>query len=130
MWRMITGLLPGRVWAFLAAVALALVVGGWLWLDRARLAAERDAAETELTQMADSRDAWRARAHQAQADRDAAQQRRRQAEAAVAELQEELAADAADYRELRQRIRQAPDEDDGPVAPVLRQALEDLPHAD
>ncbi|GEK71580.1 MULTISPECIES: hypothetical protein [Halomonas] len=127
MWRMITGLLPGRVWAFLAAVALVVIVGGWLWLDRVRLAAERDAAQTELAMMIDKRDSWRDRAHQAEADRDDARQRRREAEAAVAALQDELAADATDYWQLRERIRQAPAEDDGPVAPVLRQALEDLP---
>lgn len=127
MWRMITSLLPGGAWSILAAVALVLVAGGWLWLDRDRLAAERDAAKGELAMMIDKRDRWRSRATQAEADRDAAQQRRLQAEAAVAALQEELAADAADYRQLRERIRKAPAEDDGPVAPVLRHALEDLP---
>tara|TARA_R110002012_G_scaffold295444_4_gene491963 strand:+ start:1735 stop:2088 length:354 start_codon:yes stop_codon:yes gene_type:complete len=58
---------------------------------------------------------------------EAAEQRHRMAEADVKALQEEMAEQAESYGALRQRIQRAPASDDGPVSPVLRDALERLP---
>ncbi|MBZ9574401.1 DUF3450 family protein [Modicisalibacter sp. MOD 31.J] len=127
MLSLLTRLMPGYAW--LALLALALSIGGWVIngyrIDR--LKAERDSAE-QLAQTESRRaDEWQARAEQRQADLEAAHQERREAQASVRQLQEDLATQDAKYRQLQQRIAQAPPEDDGPVAPVLRDAIRDLP---
>ncbi|WP_144981138.1 hypothetical protein [Halomonas sp. C22] len=80
-----------------------------------------------LSQMTDQRDEWLREATEVADQLDEAEQRYRDAEAAVQALQEELAAQAESYDDLRQRIRRAPASDNGPVAPVLRDTLERLP---
>lgn len=110
-----------------AALVVALVLGGWQFL-RARHLDQMLTIETQaLEAMTGNRDRWQANAHQVLEELAEQRQRARQAEAAVAELMATLESTHADYQALERQVRQAPAEDDGPVAPVLRQALEALP---
>lgn len=88
-----------------------------------RVAIERDALEETQA----SRDAWHERAMATLEQLNDAHRRSRAAEQAVAALQETLAERDARYDDLRHRIHNAPAEDDGEVAPVLRDTLERLP---
>ncbi|SDK31432.1 hypothetical protein [Billgrantia gudaonensis] len=125
--KLLGRVVPAWVWAVVIGLVAAGGVGWWgvtAW--EARIA-EQEALAQELATMTANRDRWQQRTQQLLEQQRAAQERARQAEAAVAELQAALAERDADYREIQRRIRQAPAEDDGPVAPVLRQALEALP---
>ncbi|MCS4503878.1 hypothetical protein NYO91_07280 [Arhodomonas aquaeolei] len=124
-------LLGGTAMKWVAGAAIAVLLGGGAWLYHgwqvSRLEAAVAAAESDLADMRDNRDQWRAsagrweeRAKRLEAERDAA----REAQQA---LRAELDEREADYEALRERIANAPDEDDGPVAPVLRDTLEALP---
>lgn len=114
-----------RLMAFmLVALSIALVWKTWQSNNLANeLALERSA----LQQMTEKRDDWQQEATEVADQLDQAEQRRRLAEADVKALQEEMAEQAEDYDALRQRIQRAPASDDGPVSPVLRDALERLP---
>ncbi|WP_046079654.1 hypothetical protein [Halomonas sp. HG01] len=120
-------LLPGRVWLIGALVAA--VVGGWLWHQTvtARLELAVTEAQFEADSLRRGRDAWQARANRYRDDLVTAIAEQAHAERAVRELQDSLAEVDERYRALRQRIARAPAEDDGPVAPVLRDTLEALP---
>lgn len=127
-------LLPAWVWVALAAALAG--GGGWIWHQFDVAGLETDLANAkkhakdlagDLEHAEQSRDAWQARAEQRQADLEAAHQERRDAQSAVRQFQEDLATQDAKYRQLQQRIAQTPPEDDGPVAPVLRDAIRDLP---
>ncbi|MGM0913743.1 MAG: hypothetical protein ACQEXC_00535 [Pseudomonadota bacterium] len=120
-------LLPAWVWA--ALLGLGVVGGlGWYgvntWEDRVE---QRQALEQQLEAVTANRDRWYQRTMDVLGQLGDERQRAREAEAAVVELQQALEAREAGYRQARQRVQAAPPEDDGPVAPVLRQALEDLP---
>ena len=120
-------LVPGRVW--LLALGLGVMVGGWLWhqAETARLELAVTEAQFEAESLRRGRDAWQERANRYRDDLAIAIAEQAHAERAVRELQAELADRGARYRKLQARIRQAPEADDGPVAPVLRDALEALP---
>lgn len=120
-------LVPGRVW--LLALGLGVMAGGWLWhqAETARLERQLSQVQAEAEVLRKGLDAWQARADRYRDDLAAAIAEQAHAERAVRELQAELADSGARYRELQVRIRQAPERDDGPVAPVLRDALEALP---
>ena len=120
-------LIPGKVWV--AVLALVLSIGGWLIneyrIDKVK--AERDTAIDGLTRANEVIDQWRGVSEKLSANLNNARRERAEAEEAVKALQAELIEQAADYQPIRQRIDDAPDTDDGPVAPVLRDTLERLP---
>lgn len=120
-------LLPGRVWLIGALVAA--MAGGWLWhqTETARLELAVTEAQFEAEALRRGRDAWQARANRYRDDLVTAIAEQAHAERAVRELQASLAEIDARYRTLRGRIEQAPEADDGAVAPVLRDTLEALP---
>ncbi|MDY7117144.1 hypothetical protein RAN53_12385 [Halomonas sp. SSL-5] len=130
MLSLVRKLVPGWVWVAIIGLAAVGGLGWWgvtTWEARVE---ERQSLAQQVETLEASRERWQAHTLSVMAQLGEARERARQAESALAELQAALAARDADYREIRRRIRQAPAEDDGPVAPVLRQALEALPHAD
>lgn len=120
-------LLPGRMWLIGALVAA--MAGGWLWhqAETARLELAVTEAQFEAEALRRGRDAWQARANRYRDDLVTAIAEQAHAERAVRELQASLAEIDERYRTLRGRIAQAPEADDGEVAPVLRDTLEALP---
>lgn len=125
--KMASKLIPGWVWAAVLGIASVGGLGWWVLSDREQLSAERDAAQAEVETLTASRDRWHQRAMSVTQELGDTRQRYREAEQAVRALQAELIEQSADYQPLRQRIEDAPESDDGPVAPVLRNALESLP---
>jgi F0F1-type ATP synthase epsilon subunit len=98
-------------------VLVAALGGGYLYVSR--LHAQVDAAESLAANATAA--AAAAEAALARAQRDHAR--------AVAALEAERAAAekrSAELREARRKVEAAPEADDGPVAPVLRDALEAL----
>lgn len=123
-------LVPAWVWAALLGVLALGGLGWWgvtTWEARVE---ERQALTQEVETLTANRDRWHQRTLGLMEQLGETRERARQAEAALIELQDALAERDADYREIRRHIRRAPAEDDGPVAPVLRRALEELPDAD
>lgn len=127
MFMRLFGLVSGRAW--LIALAVAVVGGGWLWYqaETARLELSVTEAQFEAEALRQGRDAWQARANRYRDDLVTAIAEQARAEQAVRELHASLAEIDARYRALRERIKQAPAADDGEVAPVLRDTLEALP---
>ncbi|WP_085919076.1 hypothetical protein [Halomonas sp. CSM-2] len=120
-------LVPGKVW--MAVLALGLTIVGW-FINEHRidtLQAERDSALDGLQRANELVTEWRGVSEQLGTNLNNARRERAEAEEAVKALQAELIEQAADYQPIRQRIEDAPDTDDGPVAPVLRDTLERLP---
>lgn len=110
-----------------ALILLAMLAAGGLLLY-ARLAGERaDTVRCESAVVERDRDAWRALAERGAEHFEIAEQERRLAVAAVQALQGRLVAQEGEHRARIARIRAAPSEDDGPVAPVLAAAIEALP---
>jgi hypothetical protein len=108
-------------------IVFAVLAAGGLLLY-ARLAGERaDTVRCESAVVERDRDAWRALAEQGAVQFEIAEEGRRQAAAAVRALQGRLVAQEGEHRARIARIRAAPPEDDGPVAPVLAAAIEALP---
>ncbi|MEX0732860.1 MAG: hypothetical protein WD057_18870 [Aquisalimonadaceae bacterium] len=113
-------------WVGGGTIAAALLAGAaWIWHERQ--SNRLTEAQGELALVTLSRDAWRlSAAHRGErlalviAERDASRE-------AVQQLQGRLADMDAAYRAQRRAITDAPAADDGPVAPVLRNALEGLP---
>lgn len=104
-----------KIGLILAAVAAV----GWLWWSRGE--ALEDAARYR-SQAAQAREAAQANADALDALRDAHRRALEQVEAATEARRER-------ERELQsslEEVRHAPDEDDGPIAPVLGRALERL----
>lgn len=108
------GAVLGAPWK-LAALMAVLVVGGWLWLwigglrvENADLHAERARLRDDLAihraLLADQNRALRALA-------------KAEAEAVIRRREAEL---------MRREVANAPEEEDGPLAPVLRSALDRL----
>lgn len=108
------GAVLGAPWK-LAALMVVLVVGGWLWLwigglrvENADLHAERARLRDDLAihraLLADQNRALRALA-------------KAEAEAVIRRREAEL---------MRREVANAPEEEDGPLAPVLRSALDRL----
>lgn len=119
--------IPAKAWAVVAVVIV--VGGGWLWhqSETAQLESALSEARADAEVLRRGLDAWQARAERYRDDLAAAIAEQAHAERAVRELQAELAESGDRYRELQRRIEQAPESDNGPVAPVLRDALEALP---
>tara|TARA_R110002167_G_scaffold365492_1_gene590430 strand:- start:6052 stop:6423 length:372 start_codon:yes stop_codon:yes gene_type:complete len=116
-------LIPAWVWV--ALLVLGLTAAGGFWV--VHLVQSREAAEGQLAALEANRDRWQQRTMEALAQLGDERARARDAEAAVAALQAALDAREPSYRAARKRIEQATPAEDGEVAPVLRQALEDLP---
>jgi len=117
---------PAKVWAVGAVVAV--VGGGWLWhqSETARLESALSETRADAEVLRKGLDAWQARADRYRDDLATAIAEQAHAERAVRELQAELADSGDRYRDRQRRIEQAPESDNGPVAPVLRDALEAL----
>lgn len=118
----ILGLTKGRL-LLIGGLAVAALVG-WFWLqsvlsDRDRLEAEKAALETDLRMVGDVADANRRAFEEAQAEH-------QRALAAIEAERKAYASRLARIQTIREEIDRAPDTDDGPVAPVLRGALERL----
>lgn len=111
----------------LALLLALLAVAAWQFQRAQHLDAMLDIEAEALARMTAHRDAWHERTMSVLEQLGEERRRSRAAERAVVELQAALAERDADYQEIRQRIRQAPAEADGPVAPVLRDTLEALP---
>lgn len=107
--------LASRLWPY--ALAAAIVVGAWLYVDHLRDSLSDTRAQLNATESALEAETLRREAE------------RRHHESIVAALAAERAAAdkrAADLAQARAFVSQAPASDDGPVAPVLKQALDAL----
>lgn len=128
MLKMAGGLLVK--WLGGGTVAALIALGaGWLWHDwqTGRLEARLAEARGETVELRASLNEWQAAAERRGAELVRARREAEAARAAVEQLEAELARQEVAYDSLREQIRSAPPEDDGPVAPVLRDALEGLP---
>lgn len=103
--------------------------GGWLWHDwqTGRLEVRLAEARGENVELQASLREWQSAAEQRKNELERVRLQAEAARASVDRLEARLADQEADYDELRAQIRNAPPEDDGPVALVLRDALEGLP---
>lgn len=111
----------------LSALVMALALGGWQFYRAERLAEALALEGERLEALAANRDRWHERTVALSETLRRERERARQAEQAVAELHAALDELDAGYGEAVREARQAPPEHDGPVAPVLRRALEVLP---
>jgi septal ring factor EnvC (AmiA/AmiB activator) len=109
--------------------ALLAMGSGWLWHDwqTGRLEERLAEARGESTDLRTSLSQWQAEAERRMYALNQVRQDAREAEAAMRELEARLEKTDAAYEKLRKQISATPDSDDGPVAPVLRKTLEDLP---
>ncbi|WIX34945.1 hypothetical protein QO259_10005 [Salinicola sp. JS01] len=118
---------PFKAW-LAAAIVVALAGGVWWHLHqvdglRDDLADAKQAAKDAER----DRDAWMNTAFQRTRELNLERQERAAGETATRALNAQLDTLDQRYLPLRERIELAPDTDDAPVAPVLRQAIEDLP---
>lgn len=109
--------------------ALLALGGGWLWHDwqTGRLEERLAEARGESVDLRTSVSQWQAEAERRKQALDQVREDARASEAARRELESRLEKQDAAYDALRQKISAAPESEDGPVAPVLRKTLEDLP---
>lgn len=109
--------------------ALLALGGGWLWHDwqTGRLEERLAEARGESTDLRTSLSQWQAEAERRKQALDQMRADARDSEAARRELESRLEEQDAAYAALLEQISAAPASDDGPVAPVLRKTLEDLP---
>jgi len=109
-------------WVWIVGAGIIAAVGGFVWKVREHI--NNDAArETERIELRGTltEEQRRAREAQTEFDRQRADERRDH-DVALAGVREE-ARRSGYYAAMRVRITNAPQEDDGPVAPVLRDAL-------
>jgi hypothetical protein len=105
-------------------VLLVVLAGalGWFYHDW-----RVSALEAELNEALRTAGQWQQLAVGSQAQIKAIRDERAARDAAVEQLASQLRAISSRHEQLRSRIRDSPAHDDGPVAPVLRDALEALP---
>lgn len=118
---------PFKAWLAMALIA-ALAGGAWWHLHQVDGLRDDLANAKQATKNAErDRDAWMNTAFQRTRELNLEREERAAGEIATRELNNDL--DTLDQRYLSsaERIRQAPETDDAPVAPVLRQAIEELP---
>ena len=115
--------------ARLAPIVVLAVLGGWLWHDW-----QTSQLEEQLAQAQDQADIlrrdlghWVAAAEERYLALQSMTDQYRRAALAVADLEARLQASEAIYQDLKEQAQAAPEADDGPVAPVLRQMIEGLP---
>jgi hypothetical protein len=107
--------LAARLWPY--ALAAALVLGAWLYVDGLR------------ESLAETRSKLAATESQLEAETIRREAEKRNHESIIAALAAERAAAdqrAANLAQARDVVSRTPDADDGPVAPVLRNALDAL----
>lgn len=118
---------PFKAWLALAIVA---ALSGGIWWHLHQVDALRDdlGDAKQATKTAEQdRDAWLNFAFQRARELAMERADRAAGETATRELNNDLDALDGRYKPSIDRIRQAPKTDDASVAPVLRQAIEDLP---
>ena len=103
-------------------VALLIGAGAWVYHDW-----QTGKLQSELDRMEASRDTWKESAQRWETTAVTLESEIKAERKAALRLESALEEVDSRYRRLRHQIRDAPDEDDGPVAPVLRRALEGLP---
>ncbi|OLO06863.1 hypothetical protein BTW08_15320 [Salinicola sp. MH3R3-1] len=118
---------PFKAWLALAIVAA--LSGGVCWhLHKVDALRDELTGAKEATKTAKrDRDAWLNVAFQRTRELNMEREERAAGETATRELNSDLDTLDQRYRPLVDRIQQAPASEDAPVAPVLRQAIEDLP---
>ncbi|WP_342596330.1 hypothetical protein AAGT95_09525 [Salinicola lusitanus] len=120
-------IVPPTLWVALATGALVI---GCLLYQQHTIDGLRDDlvdAKQALITAERDRDAWLNVAFQRSRELATEREERAAGETATRELNNQLDTLDERYRPSAERIRQAPTADDAPVAPVLRQAIEDLP---
>lgn len=123
MWSFLLGLLPKAKLIGLALGGVALIAAGiYVWSLRVANAALED----ENVQLRSSLSVARQAAADNLAAYEAAVTERRRQAAVLARQARELAAVRETMTRLRTRTDDAPDSDDGPVAPVLSRVLDGL----
>ncbi|MDT8428508.1 MAG: hypothetical protein RQ757_07050 [Pseudomonadales bacterium] len=109
---------------------LSIVLGGAVWFygqwRAGKLEGVINTQQATLTATIQSRDEWRAAAEASAARLQRMEAIEAAARESVSRLQAELAAQDAAGAVQEQRIEAAPESDDGPVAPVLRDTLSEL----
>lgn len=105
----------------------AVLLGGAAWIYYQHQANQLTEAQAEVATLTLSRDAWRMSSATKSERITLLVEEREAARTSVKQLQRRLAEMGATYRERIRAINAAPEADDGPVAPVLRDALEGLP---
>lgn len=128
MFKVIGGLL-GRWLGGGTLAALIAMGGGWLWHDwqTGRLESRLAEARGESTELRALLSEWQAAAERRGQELERAQEEAEAARVAVDRLEGQLETQETAYHQLRQQILSAPESQDGPVAPVLRNTLEALP---
>ena len=113
----------------IVGVMLLVVSLGWLWheWETGKLEKQLATALGDTKTMQVNRDEWKESAEKRLAELGTIREERTAARTALRELENRLNEKDQAYLTLRDSIRNAPETDDGPVAPVLRNALEDLP---
>jgi hypothetical protein len=118
---------PFKAWLALAIVG-SLSGGIWWHLNAVDDLRDDLADAKQATKKTErDRDAWMNTAFQRTRELTMERRERAAGETATRELKSDLDALDERYRPSVERIRQATESDDAPVAPVLRQAIEDLP---
>ncbi len=84
-------------------------------------------AESDARELRQALNQWQRSAEEAQRRADALAAQAEESRAQVRTLMSRLAEREQQYRALQAHIRAAPESDDGPVAPVLRDTMEALP---
>lgn len=132
--------MPAVIWGFvsrwlgggtgvLLIIACVAIGGGWVWHSwkTAELEARLAKQQQHNTALQANVEEWKAASEARQHALDILREEARAARAANAKLKKSLAQKDQAYEALHQQIVAAPEADDGPVAPVLRHALEGLP---
>lgn len=109
-------------------VALLALAGGWAYHEYQTKRLERELAtfEQRYERLEHNRNRWQQSAQQWQQQHESLRIEYEASRLAVRELNEALRAREARYVPVLDVVEQSPPEDDGEVAPVLRQALEGL----
>lgn len=113
--------------AVVYSVLVAAVVGGGGFLYGQWQHAEVRAVEADLAAASYQRDRWETAATDWQRQVRVLEEERDAAREAQRALRAELSRKREDYEQIRRNIEASTAEDDGPVAPVLRETLEALP---
>lgn len=106
------------------AILLLSLAGGAGWLYHKY---QIGSLKYDLRSVEADRDYWEAAATERKALLESERAERIAIMKAIRSVQLEIAGVEQRYQALQHKIRDSPPADDGPVAPVLRQALEDLP---